>query len=215
MSKIKISIACGVAALALASGAAQATVTLVGSQATFSADGMISQDTNWDSYGAGFFTEGSPFSVGSLTFVAGAQNLIGGVGTTYNLSRNLFTDNLIRGTTIDVAGRYNLFAVNAGNFFAANSETFDVTTNLGSYVFNMNIGSAANHGALDFVGFEAGPGEYIDSVQFTGSGATGVTDVQLGVSAVPEPTSIAMMMLGVVGLGAAARARKKNDAHSA
>jgi len=208
--KYKHIVTAAVTAFALV-GAAHANVSLVGSQAAFTAAGTVSQNTNWDSYGAGFSFPGSPFTVGNETFVQGASNLIGGVGTGYNLARNLLTDNNVAGTTIDLSGQFNLFAVNAGNFLGAATETFTVTTNLGTYSFAPTVSNAVNLGALTFVGFEAGQGEYFQSIQFTGSGATGVTDVQIGsVSTVPEPASMSLMLMGLAGVGAAVRSRRKN-----
>ena len=201
--------AAAVTAIALA-GAAHANVSQVGSQAAFNAAGTVSQNTNWDSYGAGFHSPGSPLTVGNETFVEGASNLIGGVGTEYNLARNLLTDNSVAGTTIDLSGQYNLFAVNAGNFFDAAPETFKITTNLGIYNFTPTVSTATNFGALTFLGFEAGRGEYFESIQFTGVGATGVTDVQIGsASVVPEPASMSLMLMGLAGIGAALRSRRK------
>ncbi len=67
----------------------QAAVLQIGTQSAFSASGTIVQNTNWDSFGPGFFYPGSPYTVGDLTFVEGSRNLIGGAGTFYNLARNL------------------------------------------------------------------------------------------------------------------------------
>jgi hypothetical protein len=191
-----------------AAGAANAGVTTINSQADFSAAGAITQNTNWDSYGPGFFFPGSPFTVGDETYVTAGQNLIGGAGTGYGLARNLFVDNYVGyGTTIQIAGSHDLFAVNAGNFLSSDTATFTLTTNLGSYTFSPNVSSAANGGALTFLGFEAGHGEHFTSVQWSGGQAPGVTDVQLG-AAVPEPTTWAMMIIGLAGLGGLARTRR-------
>jgi hypothetical protein len=209
---MKSKVVATVAGFALTIGAAQANVLEINSQAAFSASGTIVQNTNWDSYGPGFFTPGSPFTVGSLTFVAGGQNLIGGTGTGYNLARNLFTDNNVRGTTVDITGSFSLFGANAGNFLGDGNETFDVTTNLGSYLFNVSLNTATNSAPLTFVGFESSGGEIITSVNWSGPQAAGITDVQLGVSAVPEPSTWAMMLLGFAGIGFMAYRRKSRPA---
>ncbi len=193
-------------------GNAYALVVQIDSQSAFSADGTIFQNTNWDSYGAGFFYPPSSFTVGDLTFVAGGQNIIGGVGTPYNLSRNLFTDNFGLGMTILIAGTYDMFAVNAGHFAFPGSAVFTITTNLGTYTFNETVSVAYNQGPLTFLGFEADAGEFFTSVNwtwgFSGVNAVGVTDVQLG--SIPEPATLALLGLGLAGLGFNKR-RSKNS----
>jgi hypothetical protein len=165
----------------------QAAVLQIGTQSAFSASGTIVQNTNWDSFGPGFFFPGSPYTVGDLTFVEGAQNLIGGAGTLYNLARNLFTDNAVLGTTVVSANTYNLFGFNAGNFYGDGSTTFTLTTNVSTYTFNETVLTAANQAPLTFFGFQATDGEYFSSIQWTSPNATGITDVQLGVVPGPFP----------------------------
>jgi hypothetical protein len=189
--------------------ATYANVTSVGSQATFSALGTIAQNTNWDAYGSGFSFPGSPFTVGDLTFVAGVENIIGGTGTTYNLARNLLTDNNFAGTTAVIASTYDLFAVNAGNFFDSGTATFTVTTNLGNYSFNEFVFTAVDGAPLTFLGFHADAGEYFTAVNWSGLYATGVTDIQLGITAVPEPEIYAMMGIGLALIGFVARRKRE------
>lgn len=193
-------------------GQAQADVVSIDTQSSFSALGSISQNTNFDAYVDEWTYPGSPFTVGSLTFVEGGRNLIGG-SLGYSMSRNLLTDDYISGTTVNISGNYNLFSLNAGNFINASNTSFNVTTNLGSYSFDQNIGLAANGGALTFVGFKASQGEFFTSVRVYGSGATGFTDVQIGsVSAVPEPETYAMLFAGLGLIGAAVKRRKAKQA---
>jgi hypothetical protein len=197
-------------------GEARAGVIQINSQAALSASGTIVQNTNWDAYGPGFFFPPSPFTVGDLTFIAGGQNLIGGTGTGYNLARNLFTDNFVRGTTIQTAGAFDLFGLNAGNFFSAGNTTFTVVTNLSTYTFNESLNSAVNQAPLTFVGFEATGGEFFTSVAWSSNNATGVTDVQLGtaVAAIPEPSSLILLGTATAGLAGCVgwRRRKRSQA---
>ena|ERR1039457_3385366 len=189
-----------VLALGMLAGNAYADVFEIGSQGVFSASGTIVQNTNWDSYGAGFFYPGSPFTVGALTFVEGGQNMIGGVGTSYNLARNLFTDNFIQGTTAFSGSAYNLFGFNAGNFFGDGNTAFVVTTNLNTYNFSDPVGTATNGAALSFHGFQATGSEYFTSVHWYSDQATGITDVQLG-TAVPDGGTTALLLgLAVAGV---------------
>ena len=197
----------------LAAGQAQSAVTQVGSQGAFSALGTIVQNTNFDLNGGDFTEPGSPVTYGALTFTAGGVSMIGGINAN-GMARSLFTDGEIAGTTISIEGNYSLFALNAGNFFeAAGPAIFDITTNLVNYSFEQMVSSAVDLGSLTFVGFQAGAGEYFTSVRWHGESATGVTEVQLGITtAVPEPETYAMMLAGLGLLGFAARRRKAKAA---
>jgi hypothetical protein len=207
------------AAMALIASAsavsANAAVTLISTQAAFSAAGTITQNTNWDASPAGFSFPGSPFTVGELTFVEGSQNLIGDTpGAGYNTARPLLTDDGVAGTTIEIAGQHDLFAFDLGNFFSTGAADLAVVTNLGIYSFSPTVNSAANLGALTFVGLQADAGEYFTSVRYSGQNATGATDIQLG-TAVPEPTSWALMLTGFLGAGAALRSSRRRTVAAA
>lgn len=194
-------------AVFMMAGSAEAGVRLIGSQAALDASGTVAQSTNWDSYGGDFYHPGSPVVAGALRFEQGAENLIGGVDD-YGMLRPLFTDDLIAGTTIRIAGNFDLFGLNAGNFRGSQNASFQVTTNLGSYLFTPFIADASYGGALTFVGFRADAGEYLTSVRVFGNGATGFTDVQIGnAGAVPEPATWAMLIVGFGLVGASMRRR--------
>ena len=199
----------GLVAVAFATSA-QAGVDLVASQATFSSLGATTQNTNFDAYPTnGTWTfPGSPFTVGDLTFVEGGQNLIGGT-VSYGFARNLITDNYVQGTTVDIAGTHNLLAFNAGNFFSSGDASFDIATNLGNYHFVSSVPNGAI--GLQFLGYEAGAGEFFTSFKVSGYNATGLTDIQLGLTqAVPEPQTYALLLAGLAAVGF--MSRRKNQA---
>jgi hypothetical protein len=197
-----------IAAVAITTGA-QAAVSVIATQAAFSAAGTIVQTTNFDSNGGDFTLPGSPYTVGALTFVAGSQTVVGGINA-WSMARSLITDEVVQGTTVQISGAYDLFAFNAGNFFRNGTTTIDIVTNLGSYQFTPSTTRYALNGSLTFLGYQVGPGEYFTSVRFSGNDATGGTDFQIGTSgagAVPEPASWALMIMGFGLTGAAMRRR--------
>jgi hypothetical protein len=200
--------AVAIAAMAITTGA-QAAVTVIGTQAAFSAAGTIVQTTNFDSNGGLFTFPGNPYTIGALTFVGGNGNIIGGIAD-WDMARSLITDSLVLGTTVQISGAYDLFAFNAGNFFRNGTTTIDIVTNLGSYQFTPSTTLYAYNGSLTFLGYQTGPGEYFTSIRFSGNESTGGTDFQIGTAgavAVPEPASWALMIMGFGLTGAAMRRR--------
>lgn len=205
--KVISKLSCAVALTgALAAGSVNAGVSAVSDQAAFSVLGTIAQNVNFDSYAyPGWSFPGSPFVVGDLTFIAGGESVIG--GGYYGFPRNLLTDDYMLGTAIKVSGAYDLFAFNMGSFAGTNVEALDITTNFGTYQFLEFLPVTPG---MQFFGFQTtSAGEYFTSIAIYGSGAAGFTDVQIGVSAVPEPETYAMLLVGLGLLGFSVR-RKQN-----
>ena len=194
-------------AVLLSPMASNAGLIEIATQGDLDAAGNITQNTNWDTYGTGFTHPGSPFVVGDITFVAGGTNVIGGIDG-YGMDRALLTDDNVLGTESLIANTYDLLGFNAGNFFSAADALFTITTNLSTYDFTYNVLSYASGGTLTFFGFQATGGEYIESFAWSGSGATGLTDIQIGTTSVPEPSTLAIFGIGLLGM-ATSRRRKQ------
>ena len=197
-------LAAAIAGMSITTGA-QAAISIVATQAAFSAAGTIVQNTNFDTNGNVATLPGSIYAVGALTFVAGDEHYIGGIDD-HGMDRSLLTDNSSRGTTVQIVGVNDLFAFNAGNFRSGSTTVIDIVTNLGSYQFTPSTSYYSYHGTLTFLGYKAGAGEYFTSVAFSGLQLTGGTDFQIGTS-VPEPGSWALIVIGFGLTGAAMRRR--------
>ncbi len=112
------------------------------------------------------------------------------------------------GIAIDFAGTYQLIGVFFGRFNPGSQlDTITVTTNLGSYDFQVTLNSLFNGAAPGFAGFSATGPEYITRLSFSGlspnlafNSNPGITGVQFGnptpPGGVPEPASWAMLLAG-------------------
>ena len=117
----------------LASSTAFAGVTMGNSQATFSASGTITQNTNFDSYNASTFTSLSdPFTVGDVTFSSGA-NLVVGAATFYSPVRNVLAYNFWSPLPGSISGAHNLFGFDVGYIGSQSSIAINLMTNVGRY----------------------------------------------------------------------------------
>ncbi|HEX4712250.1 PEPxxWA-CTERM sorting domain-containing protein [Phenylobacterium sp.] len=190
---------------------ANASVTEFTSNAAFGAAGTIVQTTNFDAYSTST-PVANPFTVGDLTFTSG-DNIIVAPDLGYSNTRNLLAYNLWSpmSGTIDAAG-YDLFGFDLAMLGQTSDVTLTLTTNLGSYSLGPIATINASQG-LQFLGFQAGAGEYftgftLASAQGPGS-APGTTDFELGVAGVPEPGAWALMILGFGCVGTALRSRRR------
>lgn len=205
----------GIAAvvLAVASMSASAAVITYSDRASFDAQGTIVENSNFNDFGAGFNTPGTPFTRGSVTYVS-ADNLTVGAGTPYSIGQfqTVMSNNYWSPLTGSIANQFNLFGFDA----AVTSGPVDitVTTNLATYLFS---GLTLPNGAPDFAfeGFQAtAAGEYFTGFRIDTLGGgylPGITNVALGNAsgAVPEPATAALLGLGLLGFGMARRRRKQ------
>ena len=199
--------------------AANAGLIVIETQEELDAAGNITQHINWDTnvtqqpgwekkHRTKFLQPGDPFTVGDITFVSGKRSSIGGIDA-YRMDRALLTDDAVLGTTALIANRYDLLGFNAGNFRGSSTALFSIVTDVATYDFHFDVLTYRDHGTLTFFGFQATGGEYIKSFAWSGPGATGLTDIQIGTAtAVPEPGTLALFGIGLAGIGLA-RLRKK------
>jgi hypothetical protein len=184
---------------------------------SFDAQGTIVFNSNFNDFTSGFSFPGDPFTRGGMTYTS-SQNLITGTGTSYAPIVNLMTDNFwspLTGTIASAPTPYDLFGFDVGVLDRQDRITVDITTNLATYEFPL-LSLANGTQSLQFLGYETTtPGEYFTGFSLTtefGSGSLpGITDVTLGVTSVPEPTSAVLLGLGLLGSGWHLRRRRTND----
>lgn len=83
--------------------------------------------------------------------------------------------------------------------------TLTITTNLGSHVYTASTAGVnppdGNQNFAQYVQFSASGGEYITGATFASGNTNAFEVANFTVTAVPEPTTWAMMILGFLGLG--------------
>lgn len=201
---------CG-AVLAGAAVAASAQVTLTNDRGAFDASGSFAYNSNFDDFGADFAFPGPGFTRGDVTYPS-LDNLTVGAGT-YSIgsvktvmSYNYWSPLV---ATINTAPRYTMLGFDAA--VTSGLVSITVTTNVGAYSFNnLTMGDGAP--TFTFEGFKtASAGEYFTGfrIETLGQGyLPGITNVEVGVSAVPEPETYAMLLAGLAMMGAVARRRQ-------
>lgn len=210
MRAIKVGLA-GVAMLVAAGMAAQtatAGITQYGDRSAFITQGTIIENYGFEDFGTDFSSPGNPWTTHGVTYQTG-DNLIVGTNTDYGPISNVFAYNYwtpILATISDSPNQFDMFGVDLG-YIGFNSQiTFEVQTNLATYTFSGITAPAASQ-SLDFNGFIADTGEHFTGFRLASVGGSGsapvidnVTLGQTGQITVPEPTSIALLGLGMAGL---------------
>ncbi|MDQ1833246.1 PEP-CTERM sorting domain-containing protein [Massilia scottii] len=210
---------CAIALLALCAASAGAGVLRIDERSRLEQAGQISQRSDFDDFGAGFHFPGSAFERGGVRYTS-AENLVVGAGSGLSIGQrrpvisNEYWSPISASIASDVP--YTLFGFDA----AVTQGTVEliVATNLGSYRFD---GIALHDGArsLDFLGFQATGGEYFTGFELRSMGEgylAGITNVALGSvrTAVPEPGSMATLLLGLGMLAAGAWRRRQPGCRS-
>ncbi len=202
----------------LASSLVSANVILETNRTSFENLGSIEFNYGFENFNSSTFSYPStPYTSNGVTYTS-AQNLIlGATGTPYTTNgTNMMTNNYwnpITGTIDSTV--HSLFGFDAGwSSQDDNGTVMTITTNLSSYLFNVDLNSASQAG---FYGFVADAGEYFTSFNIntnTFNALASIDNVTLGQNGnapaqVPEPTAIALMGLGLLGFGFSRRKLQK------
>jgi hypothetical protein len=200
-------------ALAMTATAAHANIITYTAPADLAAVGRITQTTNFDSYPSGL-GESTPVSAGAVLdrdFSMRADSAAH-IAAPLLTTRALLTGGAGVEAFLDIAGEHDLFGFDAAYFSTGSNATFNVTTNLGTYVIEGDLIRARD--GFRYYGFQADAGEYFTGFSFVGNVSVGVNDLQLGTTAadsdpadVPEPGSLALVFAGI-GMAALARRKK-------
>ena len=193
---------------------AGASVITVNNEATFNGMGTIAFDSHFTDFGIVTQLPGPPFTRGDVTYHS-EQNYAW--STFFTTTETLIGNNYWTPVLGDIATgpKYNMFGFDIGTY-GPSPITITVFTNSGSFVYpSLTIANSAA-GLLEFRGFVAS-GEYFTGFNITADNGCcerwkggwinnlpGITNVELGntgTAPIPEPASIALLGLGLAGLG--------------
>ena len=148
-----------VAAVLLATSAAQASLIIYSSRAAFNAQGTIAYNSDFADFASGFTSPGDPFTRGDVTYKSGA-NLIIGTGTSYAPAENAIAyeystplrGDIATGPNYDMFG-FDLGQINDGTYTIKLFTSAAIYSYVGLTVMPISTG-------FDFYGFVSSPGEY-------------------------------------------------------
>lgn len=194
---------------------AGASVITVNNEATFNGMGTIAFDSHFTDFGIVTQLPGTPFTRGDVTY--NSQENYAWCCNLYTTTETLIGNNYWTPVLGDIATgpKYNMFGFDIGTY-GPSPITITVFTNSGSFVYpSLTIANSAA-GLLEFRGFVAS-GEYFTGFNITADNGCcggsypnffnnlpGITNVELGntgTAPIPEPASIALLGLGLAGLG--------------
>ena len=176
-----------------------------------SSDGDIDNDSF-------IFSDGLNEIIGDLIFTEDSTDFdifdftLPDAGTLLSVTYSFFDVSLLEGTTILGSNLRIQTPTSSANRCSLNGASFefavDVSSGSGSQVFNSCAETTGSISAFDFVGGTWGWSHNIGRAGPGGSwGYSLVFDVDAPVSSVPEPGTLALLGLGLVGM--AARRKKK------
>lgn len=192
-----------------------AGVILTNDITTFQNSGTVNVVSDFEEFSSsGFSFPSDPFLQGGISY-SNTDNLIINNSTPYTSNgTNMLVNNFwnpVEGTFYE---DFNLFGFDAGwSNTDDNGTIISVVTNIDTYVFNVNFDIASS---ADFYGFIADENEFFTSFNISSNvdvalnAIDNVTVGSLEATSIPEPSSIALLGLGLAGFGLSRRKKLFN-----
>ncbi len=182
-----------------------ASAGIYNDRTTFNAQGIISFNSNFQDFPTGLTPLSPPFKRGDVTYIQ--LEGIAGKDSGYTKTEQLLGGQIIS-ADIATAPKYNMFGFDMARI-GGTTITITLYSDQHTYNFPSMWVSNADSGNLSFGGGTLLNGEYFTGFTIVADNtynAVGITNVTLGHSPAPEPSTYALMLVG--GLFVAFRLKK-------
>lgn len=185
------------------SGYANAGIILINDEAIFQNAGIANIVSDFEEFGTSEFSEPSdPYLQGGISYSSADNLVLGGSNSIYDTNgTNMLTNNFwnpIEGTFYQ---NFSLFGFDAGwSNSDDNGSRITIGTNIDTYVFDVDFDVASSSA---FYGFIASDDEFFISFEITSNvynALVSIDNVTVGTSAIPEPSTLAIFALAIMGL---------------
>ena len=183
---------------------ANATLTLFTDRSAFTLQGVIAENYGFEDITVTIsYFPGQPWDTHGVTYNSTSNIIFGPSSTVYTPLSNILANNNWTPLKGSINNPCTMFGFDLGiivaNFGTAGTLNLSITTNSAIYAYNGLVVPNVNTKVMDFYGFVARGGEYIESFEITDASFTSfgpaIDNVTLGTAgAVPLPGAVLLLL---------------------